>query len=59
MLLQLELGGILDGDDALVVGNEAREGVQQRRLAGARTARDEDVQLGAHAALEELGRRHR
>ena len=43
-LLQLELGRVLDGDDALGVGNERRQAVEQRRLAGARTAGDQDVQ---------------
>ena len=44
LLLELQLGRVLDGDDALVVGDEAREHVEQRRLAGAGAAGDEDVQ---------------
>jgi hypothetical protein len=34
-LLQLQLGGILDGDHAFRGGNVARENVEQRCLAGA------------------------
>jgi hypothetical protein len=45
-LLQLQLGRVLDGDDALVVRDERRQDVQQRRLAGAGAARDQDVELG-------------
>ena len=53
---QLELGRVLDGDDALAVGDRRRQHVQRRRLAGAGAAGDEDVQLAAHAGLEELAR---
>ena len=45
-LLELELGRVLDRDDALVVRDERREAVEQRRLAGAGAAGDEDVQPG-------------
>ncbi len=55
LLAQLELDGILDRDDALVPGNEARQHVEQRRLAGAGAARDEDV----HAALDSRGKHGR
>ena len=44
-LLELELGGVLDGDDALVGRDGAREHVEQRRLAGAGAAGDDDVLL--------------
>ena len=54
LLAELELGGILDGDDALVIGDERREDVEHRRLAGAGAAGDEDVEAGLHARLEEL-----
>ena len=50
----LQFGGVLDGDDALVVRDERREVVQQRRLARARAADDQDVQAGLHAGLEEV-----
>ena len=53
-LVQAKLGGVLDRDDAVRVRNRRRESVQEGRLSGARTARDEDVQLGEHAALQEL-----
>ena len=55
-LVQAKLGRVLDRDDAVRVRNRRREGVQEGRLPGARAARDEDVQLGQHAALEELDR---
>jgi hypothetical protein len=44
LLVELQLGGVLDRDDALALGDEAREHVQQRRLAGAGAAADEHVQ---------------
>ena len=42
-LLQPQLGGVLDRDDALVVGDQRRQHVEQRRLAAAGAAADEDV----------------
>src|SRR5450830_1106299 len=39
-LLELELGRVLAGDDALVLIDIAGQAVEQGRLAGARTARD-------------------
>ena len=41
-LLQLELRGVLDGDDALAFGNEGGEHVEQGGLSGARAAADDD-----------------
>ena len=55
-LVELELGGVLDRDDAVVVRDRLGEDVQERRLSGAGTARDEDVQARLDAALEELDR---
>ena len=43
-LPQHQLGGVLDGDDPLAFRDEAGEHVQQRRLAGAGAAADDDVQ---------------
>ena len=56
VLLQLKLGGVLDRDDALVAGNERAHRVERRRLTGAGTAGDQDVQLALHARGDELGR---
>jgi hypothetical protein len=42
-LLQLKFGGVFAGDDALAVVDEAGEAVEQRRLARAGTAGDQDV----------------
>ena len=44
-LLQLHLRRVLDDDDALVLGNERRQRVEQRRLARAGAAGDHDVAL--------------
>ena len=53
-LLQLKLSGVLDRHDPLRVGDRDRERIQERRLPRARSARDQDIQLGKHAALEEV-----
>jgi len=37
-LLELQLGGVLDRDDALAIRDERRQDVEVRRLAGARAA---------------------
>ena len=55
VLVQLQLGGVLDGDDALVVGDERRQHVERRGLAGAGAARDEDVEPALDAGREEVG----
>ena len=52
-LHEAQLCGVLDRHDALVGGNRAREHVEQRRLAGARAARDHDVLARRHRAHEE------
>ncbi len=59
LLVQLELGRVFDRDDALALGDEARQHVEQRRLAGARAAADERVQPRADADFEELEHRAR
>src|SRR5919201_1010469 len=46
LLAELELGRVLDRDDALVGGDEAGEHVEGRGLAGAGAARYHDVQAG-------------
>ena len=53
-LLQIQFGGILDRDDALLLRDEARERIQHGGLAGARAARDHDVQPRFHAAAQEI-----
>ncbi len=60
-LPEAKLLGVLDGDDALVLGDEGRHDVQQRRLAGTGTAGDHHVECAAHARVEEVRnlRRHR
>src|SRR3990172_1180788 len=54
LLPELELGGVLDRHDPLVVRDEARQDVQGRRLAGAGAAGDEDVEARFDARPEEL-----
>jgi hypothetical protein len=53
-LLQPQLGRILDGHDALVLGNVAGERIEQRRLSGAGSAADQDVEARLHAALQQF-----
>ena len=55
VLVELELLGVLDGDDALVGRDERREHVEGRGLAGAGAARDDDVEPTDHAGLQEAG----
>ena len=52
-LLELKLGRVLAGDDALVVLDVAGEAVEQRRLARAGAAGDEDVAARARDDLED------
>ena len=54
-LLQLQLGGVLDGDQALVFRNEGRQRVEHRRLAGAGAARDDRRLARMHGGGEHLG----
>ena len=58
-LAQHQFGRVLDRDDALPVGDEAGQHVQQRRLAGAGAARDDDVEPAATARLQEVEHRLR
>src|SRR5215217_2235337 len=53
------LGRVLDRDDPLVGGDVAGEAVEQRRLAGAGAAGDQDVGPGLHGGRQEVhdGRR--
>ena len=59
ILLQLELGRVLDRDDALVAGDEGGQGVEGRRLTGTGSARDEDVELPLDAGGQEVRRLRR
>ncbi|MBA7476868.1 hypothetical protein ES703_88786 [subsurface metagenome] len=54
-LLQLELGGVLASDDALVMLDIVGQAVQQRRLAGAGTAGDQHVAADAADDLQDFG----
>ena len=53
-LLEPQLGGVLDRRHPFVLGDEPREGVQQRRLAAARAAGDQHVDPRLDARREEL-----
>ena len=57
LLVQLQLGRVLDGDDALVGRQELRQHVERRRLAGAGAAGDEHVEPAPHAGGEQVGHR--
>ena len=54
LLLDLEFGGVFDGDDALIGRDEAGEHVEQRGFTGAGTAGDDDVQACADSAFEQV-----
>src|SRR5437868_3859837 len=56
VLVELQLLGILDGDDAFLVGDERRQHVQGGRLTGAGSAGHDDVQPSGDAGFEEPGR---
>jgi hypothetical protein len=56
LLGQLELGRVLDRDDAVAVGDRGGQRVQERCLAGAGAARDQDVDLRLDATAQEVGR---
>src|ERR1035438_7387089 len=56
-LLQLEFGRIFDGDDAFGVAYVPAQYIQQRRLSGACTAGNEDVEFGPHGGLQGLKNR--
>ena len=43
LLIEGQLGGVLDRDDPLGVGNRLGQDAEQRRFASARSARDQDV----------------
>ena len=53
-LFELQFGGVFDGHDSFFVGDVTREDVQQRGLAGARSAGDDDVQSRLHRALDQI-----
>src|SRR5713226_9188611 len=53
LLVELKLGRVLDGDDAVLDRDESREDVEERGLPGARPAGDDDVGLGEHSCFQE------
>ncbi len=55
--MQLEFGGVLDGDDALVAGDEAGQDVEGGGLAGPGAAADQDVQPALDTGGEDVGDR--
>lgn len=55
-LLQLELAGVLDHENALPFRDEGAQRVQDGRLAGARSAGDDDVLVHQHHGAEEAVR---
>jgi hypothetical protein len=54
-LLQLQLSGVLDGNQPLVLRNESRQRVEHGRLAGARAARDDGRLAGVDGGRQHLG----
>ena len=57
LLGQLQLGRVFDRDDPLLVGDEIAQAIEQRGLAGAGAAGDEDVPPPEHGRPQKLGRR--
>ncbi len=55
VLVELELDGVLDRHDALTIRDEPRQHVEERRLPGAGTAADHDVQLALDSGGAEVG----
>ena len=53
-LLQTELGGVLNRDDALFGRNERRQRIEQGGLAAAGAAGNQNVHAGAHAGGQEI-----
>src|SRR5690554_4927001 len=55
LLMELQLGGVLHGDDALVTGDVAGQHVQGGGLTGTGTTGDDDVEAATDAGPEEVG----
>ena len=53
-LLELQLGRVLDGDDALLIRNKNGKRVEERSLSSAGAADDDDVELGLDGPLEQF-----
>ena len=53
-LRQLKFGRVLDRDDALILRNVLRQDVQEGRLAGARTTRDQNAETRANRGREQF-----
>ena len=54
-LVELQLHRVLNCDNALVLGNEAREHVEKRGLAGTRSAANQDVELAFDYRAHQVG----
>src|SRR3954471_20000669 len=54
LLAELELGGVLDRDDPLVIREEGRQDVEGRGLSGAGAAGHEDVHASLHTCSKEV-----
>src|SRR5205814_4013376 len=54
LLFELQFRGVLNGDDALFIGNVAGKDVKQRGLAGAGATGNEHIQPGFHRASQQL-----
>ena len=55
--LQVQFGGVLDGDDALIRRDVRRHGVQEGGLAGSGSAAHDDVRPGLHEPAQQGGDR--
>ena len=50
--MELKLGRVLDGHDAVLDRDEAGQDVEEGRLTGARPTRDDDVRLAQDGGLQ-------
>jgi len=53
VLMELEFLGVLDGDNTFITRNERRQHIEQCRLSGTGSTRDNDVELADNTGLKE------
>ncbi len=53
-LVELQLGRVLDGDDAVSLRDKARQHVEERGFTGPGAAGDDDVQFGDDTRLQQI-----
>ena len=56
-MVELNLGGVFDQQNALIVGNEFAEDIQGRGLSRSRAAADQDVLAMKNIVFQPIGER--